>query len=300
MRNSLLRRLLRATVKPVLQKFRSQFADPIRSYSIDGLVLFAHEHEIITTTFGSYKRQPDTVKYNDFYFVRLLHEQWGMCNLIDVGVNYGQDLLLISSYKQERGIPGEILGFEPNSRTYALLPHTFRSNGIPARFEHLALGERPGSIILEGVKNNSQGMTTVGASLPNLFEVVEVRTLDRETSHLSGQACFLKLDTQGAEWLILKGGPDFCSKTDIIIRTEFTPEATKGIDGPSLLRYYLERFVVLDARSAREISAESSEAFCSLVHGTYPYGYTDLYLIPKQSPIAVRISSGSQNEPSAR
>src|ERR1700749_3493838 len=176
---SIIRRLLRATVKPVLRRIRARLSDPIRAYSIDGLKLFAHEHEYITRTFPTYRRRPDTEKYNDFYFLRLIHEQWGSCNLLDVGVNYGQDLLLIAAYKQERRIPGEIIGFEPNMRNFSLLEHTFRANGIVARFEHAALGDQAGSLILEGVKNNSQGMSTVGINFPNLFEVVEVRTLDQ-------------------------------------------------------------------------------------------------------------------------
>ncbi len=286
----LLRQLAKPLLKPILQKIHARRTDPIRMYEIDGMRLFAHQNESITRGFGSYKVLPDTQKYNDFFFIRLLAEQWGACNLIDVGVNYGQDLLLQAGYKQKRGIRGEILGFEPNSRVFGLLAHTFRENGIPARFEHLALGEKPGSIILQGIKNHSEGGTTVlGLSFPDLFEVVEVRTLDDAVAHLLEKPCFLKLDTQGAEWLIWKGGPVFSRKADLIARTEFTPQATAGISGLQLLEHYLEHYHVIDAKTNRTVAPAEKNAFCAEVARTYHWGYTDLYLIPKSSPLIEKL-----------
>jgi FkbM family methyltransferase len=284
------RRLARYLLKPTLQRIHARRTDPIRQYTIEGLALFAHANEYITTTFASYRMRPDTERYNDFFFVRLLFEQWGACNLVDVGVNYGQDLLLQAAYKQRQGIPGEILGFEPNSRTFALLEHTFRENAIPARFEHLALGRKAGSIILQGVKNESHGMTTVlGFSFPDRFEVVEVRTLDDAARHLLGQPCFLKLDTQGAEWLIWQGATAFRDKLDLVARAEFTPHATVGISGPELLDFYLQRYRVIDAKSNRVVRPEELREFCERVRGEYHYGYTDLYLVPKESPLSARL-----------
>jgi FkbM family methyltransferase len=286
---SLLKRLLRSTVKPVLQKIRAGLSDPIRVYSIEGMRLFAHEHEYVTRMFASYKTKPDTEKYNDFFFIRLLNAEWGACNLIDVGVNYGQDLLLLAAYKRNKGIPGEIIGFEPNRRTYELLSHTFRENGLEARFEHAALGERSGAMVLQGVKNNSQGMTTIGVNFPNLFEVVEVKTLDNALAHLLDAPCFLKLDTQGSEWTIMQGGKSFYRKSDLVIRAEYTPAATLGIDGVALLEHYLDEFVVIDAKTNVMIVAADKATFAKRVASTYPYGYTDLYLLPKTSPLVPRL-----------
>jgi FkbM family methyltransferase len=277
-------------LKPTLQRIQTRITDPIRLYAIDGMPLFAHQNEYITRTFSSYKARPDTERYNDFFFIRLIHEQWRECNLIDVGVNYGQDLLLQAGYKQRSGIPGEIIGFEPNTRTFNLLNHTFRENGIAARFEHVALGQKHGSIILQGEKNNSHGMTTVlGFSFPNVFEVVEVKPLDQAVAHLLDKPCFLKLDTQGAEWLIWKGADAFCQKIDMVARAEFTPAATVGISGLDLLDYYLTRYHVIDAKSNQYITVGDKAAFCERVQKQYHYGYTDLYLIPRSSPLGRKL-----------
>ena len=284
-----LRSLARRTLKSALRRIHSRFTDPIRLYSIDGLPLFAHEHELITKTFPSYKGRSDTDRYSDPFFVRELYDQWGTCNLIDIGVNYGQDLLLQAAYKERSGIPGEIIGFEPNSRVFSLLVHTFRHNHIAATFHHAALGESPGSIILEGRKHNSQGMTTVGLSFPNIYEVVEVKTLDDALDPLMEQPCFMKLDTQGAEWLIWKGGNRFSRKRDIVVRTEFTPMGTKGIPGPALLDYYFDLYTIIDAKMNTHVEREDKSAFCNRVASTYPHGYTDLYLIPRESPIVTRL-----------
>jgi FkbM family methyltransferase len=285
-----LRRLAGFVLKPALRKIQPRFTDPIRLYQIAGMPLFAHRNEHITRSFPSYKMLSDTERYNDFFFIKLIHEQWGSCNLIDVGVNYGQDLLLQAAYKKKSGIGGEIIGFEPNSRNFGLLHHTFRENDIAARFEHIALGHKPGSIILQGIKNHSEGGTTaLGLSFPNMFEVVEVKTMDAAVSHLLDKPCFLKLDTQGAEWLIWQGATTFRSKVDMIARTEFTPGATAGISGAELLDFYLDSYCVIDAKANRHVVAADKAAFCSRVQKEYHWGYTDLYLIPKSSPLVARL-----------
>ncbi len=277
-------------LQKAIEGAQSQRVDPISEFQIEGMPIFAHSNELITSFFKNYKTEP-AEKYNDFYWLQEMGGRWGDVNVMDVGSNYGQDLLLIAKYLRDCNLSGSIVGYEPNGRVVTLLPHTFGQNAFDVEFVHSAIGAKAGSMILKGKIGNSEDMRIVTHDNPDTYEVVEVRTLDDEVRRLKleGKPIFAKIDTQGAEWLVFQGASKFVQNPKLLIRTEFTPLMTFGISGQELLKFYLDRFHVIDSQTGKRISEPNRVEFCSDVENNYGMHYTDLYLIPKNSDLAAAI-----------
>ena len=139
--------------------------------------------------------------------------------LFDVGAHTGlyTDLIL-SKFKQfER-----IVCFEPQKECYRILREKYDGNRV-VRCENVALGDRPGDQTLRYDTLNSSIAKISDLRGERFCERVEVKTLDsylRENG--IEQIDFLKIDTEGFEYKILKGASESINRGRIaVIQFEF-------------------------------------------------------------------------------
>jgi FkbM family methyltransferase len=135
--------------------------------------------------------------------------------VLDVGANTGQ----FASEIRQGGYAGRIVSFEPLSQAYDELLLSSAADSMWEAYPRCALGDHNGDIEI-----NIAGNSFSSSILPMLEshrsaapesayvskEVVPIKTLDAVAGPYlkDAQAPFLKIDTQGFEWLVLDGAHD--------------------------------------------------------------------------------------------
>lgn len=126
---------------------------------------------------------------------------------IDVGANVGFYTLLASVLV---GDSGKVHAFEPTPRTFNILTENSRDKRNVIRV-NVALTERSGKTELADYGIEKSGLNTIVpvsssiGSKPNIL-TVDTMTLDSYCSSRSIKPTFIKIDTEGAEEIVLKGG----------------------------------------------------------------------------------------------
>lgn len=131
--------------------------------------------------------------------------------VVDVGANAGQ----FGSDVRAQGYTGRLVSFEPERDAYTgLVAASAADPSWEAR--RMALADRDGEAALTVAANSvsssllpmlEEHVRAAPASRPVGTQLVETSTLDAELAGMPGQAWFLKLDVQGAESVVLQGGP---------------------------------------------------------------------------------------------
>lgn len=128
---------------------------------------------------------------------------------IDVGGNYGTHSLLVMSH----GVTAYY--FEPNVSCHVYFKAAARRNGFAPHIEPVALGAAAGSLTLRYPRNDTWLGSTDPAVIDALDEVegmdmvsveVPVRTLDSYCDTLPPGPMLLKIDAEGSEMAIFRGG----------------------------------------------------------------------------------------------
>lgn len=172
----------------------------------------------------------------------------GIDVIIDVGANRG----FYSQHLRECGFKGTILSFEPVEECFTELAS--RAEGDPLwRVFNCALGAEPGEITFNVIRQGNE-LVMSSALRPNFdFETtqtkVPVRTLvDVLQTEVSASArIFLKMDTQGYDLEVFKGGGDH---SNIIMLQSETAALQSYENMPfyfeSLAKYHEAGFKLLD------------------------------------------------------
>lgn len=153
--------------------------------------------------------------------------------VVDIGANIGYVSSLFSRYVGDRG---QVFSFEPIPDTYALLEHGVRRLKLDnVKTFHCALSSSPGtaqmevphfeeggenfyqSHILEGVNRMEQDSRT--------FEV-ELKTVDDVLAPELENITFVKIDVEGHELQVLKGGPKLLAQSQpaLVIEVAGSPD----------------------------------------------------------------------------
>ncbi len=129
--------------------------------------------------------------------------------VLDVGANVGQ----YAERLRDLGYEGRIVSFEPGSKAFHLLTSRAQAD-VSWEARNVALGAECGTATLQ-VSANSVSSSLLGVAPEHLaaapastviaFEEVRLSTLDTEVNNLPGPY-WLKLDVQGFELSVLKGG----------------------------------------------------------------------------------------------
>lgn len=135
--------------------------------------------------------------------------------VLDVGANKGQ----FASEIRHCGYSGRIVSFEPLSQAHGQLLQASAGDSMWEAYPRCALGDHNG-----GVEINIAGNSESSSILPMLEshlsaapeseyegkEIAPIKTLDAVAGQYlkDAQAPFLKIDTQGFDWLVLDGARD--------------------------------------------------------------------------------------------
>ena len=142
-------------------------------------------------------------------------QQFGIDLVLDVGANTGQFACEI----RQGGYTGRIVSFEPLSHAHSKLLLSSAKDSMWEVYPRCALGDHNGEIEI-----NIAGNSLSSSILPMLEshesaapeskyegkEIVPIKTLNTVAGQYlkEAKAPFLKIDTQGFEWLVLDGARD--------------------------------------------------------------------------------------------
>lgn len=138
--------------------------------------------------------------------------------IVDIGANHGVYSL---SMAQTVGAAGQLWAFEPTTRTADLLAASIAANQMSnVALLRCALSDHRGSAKF-ALNENSELNAVIHGESSGDFEVVELRTLDdcRDEFGLTGIA-FVKMDAEGEESNILKGGARFFAEESPLVQYE--------------------------------------------------------------------------------
>lgn len=160
--------------------------------------------------------QEDWFEEEIHYIRKLMRE--GM-KVIDIGANYGLYTLTMSKII---GSSGMIWAFEPTSLTADFLRKSIQTNGLKnITLLQAGLSDKKGTAKISLNANPELNTVTDEPASGGRYETVELLTLD-ECYHLYGwdNIDFIKLDAEGQEHNIIKGGKQFLTSQSPLIMFE--------------------------------------------------------------------------------
>jgi FkbM family methyltransferase len=174
------------------------------------------------------------------YFYNLIDKN-NKVNIVDIGANVG----LYSLYA--KFLPNsQFYSYEPYKFTYDLLNDNIELNNITnVQTYNIGLSDKKGKTILN-VCLSHDGLNTMGANPLRFNDIhhveVEINTLDNIFYNNNIKVDFIKIDTEGWEYNILKGGEKTIKKYKPIIQLEYNEiNMTQcNINAKQLLNYINE------------------------------------------------------------
>lgn len=163
----------------------------------------------------------------------------------DVGANIGYYTLLAA---RAVGPGGRVISFEPDPRNLDLLRRNVAANGFEDRVTVVAaaVSDRPGKITLyrHAFNFGAHSVAEANSSADAPLEVM-CMTLDAAmASQGADRLDVLKIDTQGAEGKIFRGGDAVLNSGPLRVLTEFWPQGLReaGSDPAALLDDFTSHF----------------------------------------------------------
>ena len=126
---------------------------------------------------------------------------------IDVGANIGTYSLLAGKLCNAK-----VIAFEPIGESYKRLKNNIKINNLESKIDarKICLGEKPGQLIMSSSRNTQNSVIDKDIeSIPH--ETVEASTLDKEV--YSDNPTFIKIDVEGFESSVIKGGKNYCHQS---------------------------------------------------------------------------------------
>ena len=164
---------------------------------------------------------------DEIRFVRQLVRP-GQC-AVDIGANYG---LYALTFARKSGDSGKIIAIEPASETAAYLRESVAQNGFAnMQVVQAALSDRSGIARLQLGPNSELNRLDERIDTTGRSEQVEVRTLDSldqdfDITHVD----FLKIDAEGEEARIIRGGSEFLRKHSPLVMYEIKAGEAINLD----------------------------------------------------------------------
>ncbi len=240
-RNSGLRYLpgFESAFKKAFQRVRQQLREPI-DIRLEGFTVLATPGDRVVSERLILRRRYE--KRQTRLVRKLLSRDAVFC---DVGANIGYYSLLAASIV---GAKGRVISFEPDPAHAELIERSAEWNKFRQIEVHpLALAAEGGSATLHRNPENAGNQSLLAANTSAASETIEVEvsTLDQvlaETLH-NRSVDLLKVDTEGAEALVLAGASQTLETPGIQILLEFWPEGIRrfGGDPDQLLQDLVDR-----------------------------------------------------------
>lgn len=147
---------------------------------------------------------------------------------VDIGANVGYYTLVASRLV---GDTGHVYAFEPDPIAFSILERNVALNGITnVTLEQKAVSNEKGSIqLFLSEKNKGDHQIYEGNEERRAIDVEAVK-LDDYFVDYDGAVNFVKIDTQGAEGVILEGMQEvIAANDDIVMAVEYWPHGLSGL-----------------------------------------------------------------------
>lgn len=207
--------------------------------------------------------------------------------IVDVGANVG---LLSCAYAQlHRQLSPTVHAIEAVAANFHLLEKNVHLNGFSQVHAHrLALGAEEGELVFKlptaAFVGNAVGMNVLGpadaahATATSLHEErVRMRPLDAWATEAGVRRCdFLKIDVEGAELSVLRGGAGLIDATRPLVQCEYNRHwlAGQGIG--------LEDFLAFFAPRRYAVYVDAGESYRPLTSHEHDWPLVDLLFIPQE------------------
>ncbi len=141
--------------------------------------------------------------------------------VVDIGANYG---LYALSMAQTVGPSGQVWAFEPASATAALLRESIEANRFGyVTLEQCAMSETEGTAQLSMHSQSELNALIHDKESTQPTEAVRLVTLDGYADKCGWEDIdFIKIDAEGEEVNILKGGADYFTRHSPLVQFEIT------------------------------------------------------------------------------
>jgi FkbM family methyltransferase len=158
---------------------------------------------------------------------------------LDVGADFGWYTVIAADVV---GPGGRVIAFEPAPENRAFLKRNVAANALSNTVvEPVALSNKPGKLTFHLNQTNTGDHSLLASQgRPGTMEV-EATSLDLYLKDFTGEVSVVKIDTQGAEGLILEGMRQTMQRyPKMILIVEFTPDALRqtGHDPEAMLRQF--------------------------------------------------------------
>lgn len=236
---------------------------------------------------GWFLSRPDDIGLQMFFnagyeqgermLVRALLARGSCSTFYDVGANQGVFTLIASRFVPS----GNVVAFEPVAGTAAMLERNLRFNGYRGTvIERLALGSAEGlSTFFEcpgGDGSVYSGLRPPASDVP--FEPVEVQipvvTLDSYVDNSGIVPEFLKIDVEGGELDVLKGGVRLLEESPPLLLAEISDLRTRrwGYEARRIVEFLVEReYRCFDVTGSGDLTEHQERGY---------YGWLNILAVP--------------------
>lgn len=175
---------------------------------------------------------------------------------LDIGAHIGYFTLILA---RAVGETGKVFAFEPEPKNFLMLKKNIEVNKFQNTvLENIALSSFAGKTNLFLDKDNLGNMSFSKENIPYVSFggsiSVESQTLDDYAKKIGQKISFIKMDVQGAEGLVLRGGVNLLKTQKPLILMEFWPyglnnNGTDPMDMLMALHNLGYKFFVLDVKN---------------------------------------------------
>jgi FkbM family methyltransferase len=183
---------------------------------------------------------------------------------IDVGASFGWYTVITSDAV---GKEGRVIAFEPAPAALELLHFNVRANGCEnVTIEPKALSNHSGKLQLHLHESNKGSHSILASKERTSTVTVDAISLDEYLEDHSGEVDLVKIDTEGAEGIILDGMRETLDRHPLMsIILEFTPELLRqtGYDPNALLLRFLNsgyEVTIIDEYSPHMVLLDEAHA----------------------------------------
>ncbi len=230
------------------------------------------------------------VRENHFFALAAKHMTANPGDAVDIGANIGLTAALFS-----RARPGDALyAIEPSPTAFADLKRNSNLNGLDnVQCFQMGLGLSPGRLLLSEDPTNSSAAHLSQPASPDddITQVVQVETLDAFCASHDLRPQFLKLDVEGHELNVLRGGLITIATDRPILFIEMNTFTTLAygrqspLDVIGFLQRHFQQLLWLDGGKLRELSTDTDLIGFLHHHIAHNAGVDDLLCLPDASAV---------------
>jgi len=197
--------------------------------------------------------------------------------VIDAGANIGYHTIIMAKYVGDKG---QVYAFEPSPNNVELLKKTMKLNDFEnVQIIDKAVSDKQGTglfYLYEGTATHS--LSDYGNYKGS--KKVEITSLDHFFKDFKKKISFVKIDTEGYDFKVLKGMTEILKNNEIKLLIEFFPQRIKKAgDSPKKLLEFLfqNNFTVTDLKRDKKLTVSDIEKVTDFYDSPPPNHFTNLY-----------------------